>query len=241
MDSYRTSHVGPGHGRRYDQSHAGKMDAVVWNRQVKPWLAGWFETCRRQGGRRYLDFASGTGRVLKFARRYFEDCTAIDISPDMLEVARERVPDARFHCVDVTAGASGIDDQFDCVTLFRFLLNAERELSAAALAWLSAHMPAGALLIGNNHMQSASFRGAMTILANRMQGSGHNHMSKRQVRELLETNGFRIRHWTGFRVLPTWKGKALLGSGLQGSLEDLLSRTPLQRVGSEQLFVAERV
>lgn len=233
--------MGEGRGENYDASHAEKMDALVWDAFIKKFVSTRIEACAAKGGKRYLDFACGTGRVLKVGSQHFQDYTGIDISEDMLSVARKRIPSATFLCGDVTTETVASAEQYDCVTLFRFLLNAERSLSIAVLMWIADHMPAGGILIGNNHMNTWSVRGIATILSNAILRTRYNHLSRSGVTKMLEASGFRILEWSGYRVLPTVKGKPVFGRRGQLVLERAARMVRFGRAGSEQLFVAERV
>ena len=240
MDSYRTSHIGEDRGQRYDETHAHKVDALIWDAFIKELVSERMQQCAAAGGRRYLDFACGTGRVLKLGVPHFESCTGIDISEDMMAVARERVPTASFVCADVTAEPDAAQGQFDFVTLFRFLLNAEEPLCLEVLDWLHSRMPPGAILVCNNHMNTFSFRGVLTVLSNGLLGTRHNHLSRRGTRDMLERTGFRVLEISGYRFWPTVKGKPVFGRKLQLALEKLARRLGLGRAGSELVFIAER-
>jgi len=111
----------------------------------------------------------------------------------------------------------------------------------AVLAWLAQHMPPGAILIGNNHMSTFSFRGIATVASNTVLGTKLNHLSRKQVTRMLEESGFRVREWSGYRVLPSFKGKPVLGQKAQIAAERFLNSVGLGRIGSEHVFVAERV
>lgn len=241
MTSYRDSHIGGGKGAWYDETHARKFDAVIWDNFIKERLAAELAECAGRGAQRFLDFACGTGRVLKFGSRHFSDATGIDISPDMLEVARQRVPQARLICRDVTRDSDDDIGDFDVVTLFRFLLNAEPALRVDVLNWLARHMPSGAILIGNNHMESWSVPGIVTAAANVLVNRNRNHISRSRLEQLLAQTGFRVERWAGFRVLPTVMGKAVLGSRVQLAVEKLACAVGGGRFGAEHLFVARRV
>ena len=130
---------------------------------------------------------------------------------------------------------------FDFVTIFRFLLNAERPLSMAVLMGLADHMQPGAVLVGNNHMSTFSFRGIATVLSNKLLGTDLNNLSRSQVTQMLGEAGFRVRAWSGYRVLPSFKGKPLFGRKIQAALERFLHWVGLGRAGSEHVFIAERV
>lgn len=241
MESYRDSHVGEDRGLSYDAVHANKVDALIWDVFIKDLVSEQAQLCAEKGGRRYLDFACGTGRVLKVGQPHFSESLGIDISEDMLSVARDRVPDAQLILADVTANPDAASGNFDFVTIFRFILNAERPLSMQVLAWLANHMEPGAVLVGNNHMSRYSFRGIATVISNALLGTKLNHLSRSEVIKMLEDSGFRVRTWSGYRVLPSFRGKPILGRRAQGALEKLLHTIGLGRLGSEHVFVAERV
>ena len=241
MSSYRDSHVGEDRGLKYDAIHAGKVDALIWDTFIKDLVADEAQSCAARGGRRYLDFACGTGRVLKIGQPYFEESVGIDISDDMLSVARERVPQAELVLADVTRDPDVVSGYFDFVTIFRFILNAERSLSMEVLAWLASRMRPGSVLVVNNHMNRFSFRGLATVLSNSLLRTDLNHLSHREATEMLQESGFRVRHWSGYRVLPSFRGKPILGTGLQAALERGIRKAGLGRLGSEHVFVAERV
>lgn len=241
MNSYRDSHVGEDRGLRYDAVHANKVDALIWDTFIKDLVGKQAELSAEAGGRRYLDFACGTGRVLKVGQPHFEESLGVDISDDMLAVARERVPEAQLVLADVTQDPDVVSGNFDFVTIFRFILNAERPLSMAVLAWLAEHMQPGAILVGNNHMSRYSFRGIATVISNALFSTKLNHLSRSEVTQMLEESGFKVRKWSGYRVLPSFRGKPLLGRKIQGALERFLHAVGIGRAGSEHVFVAERM
>lgn len=242
MDSYRASHVGHGTGVRYDAALSRKVDGLIWEEFVRPTLLDILRRARDAGATRYLDFACGTGRILEVGAQVFDDVTGIDVSPDMLEVARARVPQARILMLDVTREPNGaVGREFDCVSIFRFLLNAESALRRDVLRWLAAQMPVGATLVGNNHMAAASLNGVATRLAERFAARGRNCLTRTETEELLASAGFRVETWSGFRVLPSWRGRPLLGRGVQRAAERVALAAGLGRFGSDQLFVARRV
>ena len=87
-DDYRLSHLE--RGRSYDATLAETpFDAYMaaWERQHLARIVGrLFPT----GVGRYLDFACGTGRVTSVVAPLARESVGVDISPSMLEAARER-------------------------------------------------------------------------------------------------------------------------------------------------------
>jgi SAM-dependent methyltransferase len=62
-----------------------------------------------------LDIACGTGKHLEFLKEFFI-CEGIDISSELLEIARQRNPELSFHCTDMLDYY--LDKQFDIITCF---------------------------------------------------------------------------------------------------------------------------
>ena len=158
----------------------------------------------------------------------------------MLAVARTRVPDATLLRVDVTQSPSSDIGYFDCVTLFRFILNAEPALRADALRWLSQHTRHGAVLIVNNHCNAASYSGLLAKAAFWLPKNARNTLSRRQVFQMLGEAGFSVVRCEGFRVLPSVFGRPVLGRWLQAWGERVCKRLGLDRFGAELVVVAVR-
>ncbi len=74
------------------------------------------EQCEFKPGMRLLDVGTGTGHVLKEVQKYFDvEMFGLDISPDMIKIAGQKIPDARLIISDVQA--MGLpEDAFDIVT-----------------------------------------------------------------------------------------------------------------------------
>ena len=158
--SYRESHLGAAKARSYDEDlwdlRAAKgLDWLVEQRLLADIL--------RSGGSpapcSVADFACGTGRVLEFLGRYFPAPVGIDVSPDMLALARARCPRARLILGDVTTTPGLAPGPFDLITAFRFFLNAEPPLRSEVLAWMRASLQPGGLVVANFHLNPASLRG----------------------------------------------------------------------------------
>ena len=67
-------------------------------------------------GERYLDFACGTGRILRHCRPKVQSSTGVDVSVSMLEIARKESPSSKIICADLTT-ATPLDSQlFELIT-----------------------------------------------------------------------------------------------------------------------------
>lgn len=240
VTSYRESHKSPEVAAQYDHWFVNRVDSLVWDGFVKPWLHNALQDAKARGATRYLDFACGTGRILSQGARYFAVPTGIDVSGEMLARAARRVPEAKLHCIDVTREESGHLGPYDCVTLFRFIRNAEPELRHQVLDWIWRHTTDGAVLVLNNHGHSASISGLVQRLAFWLPAEKRNRLSRRETYALLESAGFQVMECRGFQIMPSLFGRPILGRRLQTAVERILVKLGFGKFGYELVIVARR-
>jgi SAM-dependent methyltransferase len=183
---YRESHLSK--GGPYDVKIAAEpFDAYMARREalhlteIVPRLA-------KEGARRYLDFACGTGRITATVGPLVDETVGVDISESMLAQARRKCPSARFVCADLTRESHELG-QFDLVTSFRFFGNAQDDLRAAALRAIATLLrPRGHLII-NNHRNPR----ALASLLHRMTGGKNDlDLTHQKLGRLLRDHGFGI-------------------------------------------------
>jgi len=188
---------------------------------------------------RAVDFACGTGRILGFLAERFPEVIGVDVSAAMIEVARERCPAARLVVGDVTVNPGLLTESADVVTAFRFLLNAEPPLRAAALDWMRDRLRPEGLLIVNFHLNPRSLRGCYLRLRH---ASDVTMMGVGEARALLASHGLTVRKVRGYSYLPYRRdGSRLLLPRVRRSVEGWLARVDrLTGWGSCFLLLAER-
>jgi SAM-dependent methyltransferase len=128
--------------RYYDKIYSSKDYAEEAQR-----LTTIIEERLRSGGRRLLDVACGTGHHLEHLREHFR-VEGLDISAEMVEMARQRNPGVTFHVVDMTDFDLG--RSFDAVTCLFSSIGYVRTLERLrqALACMAKHvLPGGVLVI----------------------------------------------------------------------------------------------
>jgi SAM-dependent methyltransferase len=228
--SYRVSHLGAEKARAYDddlwdQRAAKGLDWVVEQRL----LADVLRTRLPPGPQSVADFACGTGRVLEFLGRYDESPVGIDISPDMLDLARDRCPRATVVLGDVTTTPALAPGPFDLITAFRFFLNAEPDLRIAALAWMRGALRPGGLVVANFHLNPVSLRGAYLRL--RMTAATRPPMmTLEEARQLFVAHGFTVHEILGYGFLPFRReGRNLLAPAARRGVETSLAGTDFLR------------
>ena len=101
---------------------------------------------KRSNGNMFLDVACGTGRHMAELQRDFA-VEGLDLSEELLAVARQRLPDVTFHAGDMTA--FDLSQQFDVVTcLFSAIGHVKTaDKLNAALRCMSAHTKPGGVVI----------------------------------------------------------------------------------------------
>jgi SAM-dependent methyltransferase len=238
--SYRESHLGAAKAQSYDEdlwdsSAAKGLDWIVEQRL----LASVLRSAGSPASGSAADFACGSGRVLEFLDRYFPAPVGIDVSPDMLALARARCPRARLILGDVTTVPGLAPGPFDLITAFRFFLNAEPSLRSGVLAWMRASLRPGGLIVANFHLNPASLRGM--YLRARMSPAGRiPMMGIADARELFTDNGFAVRRVFGYSYLPYRRdGRRLRGPRLRRRAEMIMAGSKrLQPIAGSFLVVA---
>ena len=201
---------------------AGSYASSIWNWQ-RPVVEKTLADFRQQSSRpiRLLDFACGTGRVISALENQVDTAVGIDISENMVAVARGKCRAAQLRVGDILAQPELLGKNYDVITAFRFLLNVEPELRAKILRRLREVVsePNG-LLIVNVHGNSRSLRHPAIIWRRWREGSQKsgamlNEMSPTETKQLLRASGFEIVRQFGFGILPP-----------------TLYRTPLRRLAA---------
>jgi SAM-dependent methyltransferase len=127
--------------RYYDRFYSSKDYAAEVGRLL-PLVEGRIQSA----GNRLLDVACGSGRHLEYLRAGF-DVEGLDISSELLELARERNPGVRLHQADMTAFDLGIE--FDVVTCLFSSIGYVRTLERLqkAARCMARHVKRGGLLV----------------------------------------------------------------------------------------------
>jgi SAM-dependent methyltransferase len=238
--SYRESHLGAVKARSYDvdlwDPRAAKgLDWLTEQRLLVRIL----ESVGSSAPGSVADFACGTGRVLEYLGRYFPAPVGIDVSPDMLALARSRCPRARLILGDVTTTPGLAPGPFDLITAFRFFLNAEPPLRSEVLAWMRVALRPGGVVVANFHLNPASLRG-MYLRARMNPAERIPMMGIPDARRLFADNGFTVRHILGYSYLPYRRdGRNLWGPAARRRAEMIMAGSKsLQRVAGSFLIVA---
>lgn len=185
----------------------GSYSSQIWALQ-RPVLEKLLADFRRDhpGPLRLLDFACGTGRVLASLENFADTADGLDISENMVAVARTRCTKARLQVGDIFANPGLLNGPYDVISCFRFLLNVESALRQRVLVRLREVLrPSNGLLLVNVHGSSRSLRHSAILWRrwrDRRPDSMLNEMSPGEARRLLWDTGFEVVRQFGFGVLP---------------------------------------
>lgn len=247
-NTYREHFAEPNRAVQYDASQyaSGSYGDLVWQieqAQLERFMQAFRATHPHIN---YLDFAAGTGRVISFMENKVDTATGIEISEGMLAIGRTKVRQANLICADITAPDAPIEGQYDLITAFRFILNAEPTLQLAAFKALAARLKDdSSRLVFNNHGNLLSVKAFLWPIhrlrhLNQTYMAEGNCMTHRQVRQLLQSVGLEIESIWGSGFLSP-KVARLIGLGNVAGLEKRLATKPaLSRFATNVTYVARR-
>ena len=194
----------------------------------------------------YLDFAAGTGRIISFMEDKVDTATGIEISQAMIDRAREKLSRGKMICADITAEDSEVEGNYDLITTFRFVLNAELDLRQAGINALAKRLKDDkSILIFNNHGNLFSHKLLLWPLHKiRGLGKGYrtagNYMTNSQAHRVAEKAGLTIIRTIGCGFIGGTIAK-IFPPRLLASLESAFAKSKLLRPFCvNQLYIAKR-
>jgi SAM-dependent methyltransferase len=225
MSEYRFSHQDAGHGTRYEQMYGVGYFRQLWEDVERPLVVGVLEQAAAASGRTLLvDLACGTGRVSFAATEVFDRVVGLDVSEEMLEIARsgrEEGSNATFLLRDLQQDGTANEVVAEvglasCVTAFRLFTNADGVLRRDAAACAYGLLAEGGSLVVNTHMVPRSPVGALYRLEHRVrarlgreQRMFNKTLAAEELCQILEEAGFReirVRYYAALPGVPKlWK------------------------------------
>lgn len=227
---------------------AGSYSAFIWDLQ-RPVLEKIVADFRKTqaGPVRLLDFACGTGRVISCLEPLVDAAEGVDISENMVAVARPKCRTAQLKVGDILSQPELLQKKYAIITSFRFLLNVEPELRGRVLKKLRAALqePDG-LLVVNVHGNSRSLRHPAIVWRRWRErtaptGAMLNEMSPAATEKLLRESGFQIVHQLGFGMLPPTFYRTPLRGAAAAADRFLAGENPWSGCSIDLLFVCRPV
>ena len=120
---------------------------------------------RNPGAASLLDVACGTGEHLRLVRPAFAHVEGVDVEPDMLAVARAKLPDVAFTEADMRTFDLG--RTFDAVTCLFSSVGYVVDIGElrAAVARMAAHLAPGGVLVIDGWIRPDAWRPAGNVMA----------------------------------------------------------------------------
>jgi len=221
----------------------GGFDDLLWRSEQKLLRRLMSRHCPAHRAASVLDFACGTGRILSFLKPRVGSVVGVDISQQMLEIAKEQVPGVDVLCADIVERPEDVPGDQDIITSFRFLLNAEHGLRESCFRALREKLrDDDSILIVGLHGNPLSRR-ALANLRNRLVTRSRpalRSFGMADMRALAAKCGLRVVDGTGTGYLPPTVEK-LLPRGATSLVEGMLAGRPLLwKYGSNLIVVCKR-
>ncbi len=147
---YSDSHTAPGKGFAYDADfRRSTFLSYLWRQEralLTTLLGAEKRRHRPSSAFSYLDFACGTARILSALEAHVDRAVGLDISEEMLRVARNKVSRAELVRGDCRTDRALLREGFHFSTAFRFFPNADPALKQAAARFLARQVVTGGLL-----------------------------------------------------------------------------------------------
>jgi SAM-dependent methyltransferase len=215
--------------------------------QLRSTIADYFPTGRV---RAWLDYATGTGRVIEYARDLADNITGMDVSKAMLEIAEARQPDDKivWRQGDLLTEPDCLRPRsYDLVTAFRLFLNVDPEARTPLLLALRDAIAPGGLLIINSHGNPFGLKGLArplrlgAVRRDRRRGiSRGNYLTASKLASIAFQAGLRLVETKGCGVLTASSCRVLDPKHVM-LIERALCRSRLwSRFGVNQLLVLSR-
>lgn len=192
----------------------------------------------------YLDFACGTGRILAYLGPRMASSVGIDVSEQMLSVARTRIGNAKLLCKDISDESIEVEGAYDVITAFRFFSNAEDALRRKVLAALYRRMHANSILIAHTHTNPLSYKLVTWPYHEMRRAMGQEiharYLTLSKLRMLLKTAGLVPIAVIGYGFIP---GRLLgtMGPRVMTAIESLLAHQRMLRwFGVNQLVICRK-
>jgi SAM-dependent methyltransferase len=227
---YRNSHMAPTKGASYDASFKKlPYRKMVW-RWEQEMLTKYAQTiCQEKESVIYLDFACGTGRILSHLESWMEESCGVDISPSMLEIAKQNQKKSKLFCGDISKNNFFPDNYFDLVPAFRFFLNAQQELRESVMQVLHNIIKPNGYLIFNIHMNKGCLLEKSIKVYEKVRNIHDDHefaISIKEIETLVESANFKILKMDHFGIIPIYSDRHRFLLNPIYNIEELISQKP---------------
>lgn len=235
---YRLSHLSESKSRSYHETFCkNPYRKMIWELEKKI-LDDIYIRYFVDNKLKHLDFACGTGRILAHFEERASISVGVDISINMLSIAKKNSSRSETFHVDLTKKDILKNRKFNLITAFRFFPNAQSELREDSMCVLMKHLDIDGIIVFNNHKNTESLKYKISRLRRRY---GYDGMSVKDVHRLIDNNGLEIVRTYSIALLPANENRSFLPIWLLRALENIFFRCPiLMGLGENMVFVCKR-
>lgn len=165
------------------------MDLNAYSDSIER-FCGWIENDQPK----ILELGCGPGNVTRLLKLRFPDSqiTAIDLAPQMIEIARKQLPDVDFVVMDVR-DISIIPVKFDAILCSFCLPFLSKDDAAKLIADSSVHLVTGGVLYVSTMEGDETHAGFETTSFSGDAGIYFNYHRQQDLEDAFAKNGFEIR------------------------------------------------
>jgi len=195
-----------------------------------------------------MDFACGTGRWTRFLEDHFDQTTGVDVSEEMISLAKQKCEKAQFIVTDITS--DNVDPQlgerqFDVITAFRFYKNAEGQLKKAATDALAKYLKKDGLFIFDLHLNTFSIMGMLACICRLLRLDKIFKLSELTVRtislndieKLFKDSDFEVIDYYGTGLLPGRSNYTILPKNMLYKIESRAAEKKILRKFAYNILV----
>lgn len=237
-------------GKKYDITISNKFELFIYQLEKRTLKKIIKKEFKGNKNIEHLDFACGTGRILKALNKLVKKQTGIDTSKEMLKEAQ------KIKNVNLIQGnilqEKVTKKKYDLITSFRLLLNLDDNYKVTILKKLKQYLKKDGILVINNHMNRYSLIGFQFfirhLLGEKQKRKTNtnkgiiNTMSELEMRKIIKKAGYKIIDVYRFTFFPGRKNIILLPKKTLFYLELIISKIPfLNLICKDQIYVCKKI
>lgn len=231
---YRNSYQNEKNANKYDKRYNKEnIYTYIWENFEKDILTSILK--KNKGP--YLDFACGSGRVLRETQDLFPESYGLDISKEMLDLGRYKIH-SKLIQGDVTREYIKVP-KLEVITAFRFFLNAHNSLRHETMFHLSKYLQPGGKIILNVHGNIPSIY-LLPVAWRKIKNQNIRSLSKKKVAEFAASGNMKIVGHYGCGFFPIYL-KKIIGRNAFNTLDKFLQKTPLHVFGMHRIYVCKKL